>query len=70
VLEGALKAFHADTGATVLIVTHNLFQAKRVAERAGLLLGGKLVEVDDVEAFFTNPRDERTRAFVRGEMPY
>ena len=69
-LEAAVAAYHRQTGATVLIVTHNLFQAKRVAKRAGFLFGGRIVEVDDVERFFTNPRDERTRAFVRGEMPY
>ncbi|MBI4415928.1 MAG: phosphate ABC transporter ATP-binding protein [Euryarchaeota archaeon] len=69
-LEGAVTAYHRETQATIVIVTHNLFQAKRVARRAGLLLGGKLVETADVETFFTNPRNERTRAFVRGEMPY
>jgi len=69
-LEGAIRAYNANTGATVLIVTHNPFQAKRVAHRAGLLLGGRLVEVGDVRSFFEAPKDGRTRAFVRGEMPY
>ena len=69
-LEAAVRAYHAATKATVLIVTHNPFQAKRVADRAGLLLGGKIVEVGAVEAMLANPKDERTRAFVRGEMPY
>ena len=69
-LERAVKAYHEETGATVLIVTHNLFQAKRVAHRAGLLLSGRIVEAADVDTFFTSPGDERTRAFVRGEMPY
>ena len=69
-LEGAVRSFHEDTRATVVIVTHNLFQAKRVARRAGLLLGGTIVETADVDTFFANPSDPRTRAFVRGEMPY
>lgn len=69
-LEAAITAYHRQTGSTILIVTHNLFQAKRVAHRAGLLLGGQIVETADVGTFFSNPRDERTRAFVRGEMPY
>jgi len=69
-LEGAIRAYNARTGATVVVVTHNAFQAKRVGHRAGLLLEGKLVEVSDVRTFFENPRDDRTRAFVRGEMPY
>ncbi|MEK6852096.1 MAG: phosphate ABC transporter ATP-binding protein [Candidatus Thermoplasmatota archaeon] len=69
-LETAVAAYHRQAGATVLIVTHNLFQAKRVANRAGFLFGGQIVEIDEVDRFFTNPQDERTRAFVRGEMPY
>ena len=69
-LEAAVAGYHRQTGATVLIVTHNLFQAKRVAQRAGFLFAGRIVEVDDVGRFFTDPKDERTRAFVRGEMPY
>jgi len=69
-LETAVTEYHRETGATILIVTHNLFQAKRVAKRAGFLFGGEIVETDDVGPFFTSPRDERTRAFVRGEMPY
>ncbi|TLZ51460.1 MAG: ATP-binding cassette domain-containing protein [Methanobacteriota archaeon] len=69
-LEAAIRGYNALVGATVLIVTHNPFQARRVGQRAGLLLDGKLIEVSDVRAFFESPKDARTRAFVRGEMPY
>lgn len=69
-LERAITAYHKGTGATVVVVTHNLFQAKRLADRVGLLLGGRIVETDDVDTFFEDPRDPRTRAFVSGEMPY
>jgi len=69
-LEAAVTAYHRRSRATVLIVTHNLFQAKRVATRAGFLFDGRIVETGGVEGFFTNPRDGRTKAFVRGEMPY
>ena len=69
-LESAVTTYHRESGATVLIVTHNLFQARRVASRAGFLLEGKIVETGDVGPFFASPRDERTRAFVQGEMPY
>ena len=50
--------------------THNLFQARRAADRVAFLLEGRLVEVADTEAFFTAPRDPRSAAFVRGEMVY
>jgi tungstate transport system ATP-binding protein len=69
-LERALKAYHEENRATILIVTHNLFQAKRVASRAGFLFEGRVVETADVRTFFSDPKDERTRGFVNGEMPY
>jgi len=58
------------TNATILWVTHNVFQARRRGTRTALLLGGKLIEVAENEVFFDEPEDERTRQFVRGEMVY
>ena len=55
---------------TVVWATHNLFQARRVAQRVAFLLDGQLVEVAPVEDFFEAPHDPRTAAFVRGEMVY
>jgi tungstate transport system ATP-binding protein len=57
-------------GTTVVWATHNLFQARRLAVRAALLLEGRLVEVAPATSFFTSPADPRTAAFVRGEMIY
>jgi tungstate transport system ATP-binding protein len=56
--------------ATVVLVTHNTFQARRLADRVGLLLGGKLVELLPTDRFFNDPSDPRTRAFIDGEMVY
>jgi len=53
-----------------VLVTHNVFQAKRLASRVALMLDGKLVEVAETETFFQAPQDPRTAAFVRGEMVY
>ncbi len=69
-LERSIRSYREETRATIVIVTHNLFQVRRVARRAGLLLEGRIVETAEANAFFENPRDERTRAFVRGDMPY
>jgi tungstate transport system ATP-binding protein len=55
---------------TVVLVTHNIFQAKRMAQRVALLLEGRIVEIGDVQSFFESPRDPRTAAFVGGEMVY
>ncbi len=55
---------------TIVLVTHNIFQARRLAHRTALLLEGKLVEVAETNRFFESPADPRTAAFVRGEMVY
>jgi tungstate transport system ATP-binding protein len=57
-------------GTTVVLVTHNVFQAKRLAHRTALLLEGRLVEIAATPTFFEAPSDPRTAAFVRGEMVY
>ena len=55
---------------TVVWATHNLFQARRVASRAALLLNGQLVEVAATNDFFANPSDPRTADFVHGRFVY
>jgi len=53
---------------TIVIVTHNLEQARRVADRAAFFYQGRLIETGPVLDLFTNPRDPRTEAYVRGRM--
>ncbi len=55
---------------TIVLVTHNIFQAKRLADRVGLLLTGKLIELAPTDQFFNAPIDPRTRSFINGEMVY
>ena len=57
-------------GTTIILVTHNVFQAKRLAHRVGLMLSGRLIEIAKTREFFDAPKDPRTAAFVRGEMVY
>jgi len=57
-------------GVTVVLATHQIFQARRLADRAALLLDGQLVEIGPTAHLFDNPRDPRTRAFLTGEMIY
>ncbi len=59
-----------DAGTTVVIVTHNLFQARRLADDAALLIDGGLVEAGPAAALFERPRDPRTAAFCQGLMVY
>jgi phosphate transport system ATP-binding protein len=51
---------------TVVVVTHNLQQAARIADCTAFLLGGCLVEAGPSDAMFTAPRDARTEAYVTG----
>ena len=55
---------------TMVMVTHNVFQAKRLASRVALLLDGELVEVAPTTSFFDSPVDRRTSAFISGEFVY
>jgi phosphate transport system ATP-binding protein len=53
---------------TIVIVTHNMQQAARVAENTGFFLMGKLVEFDSTHKIFTNPRDKRTEDYITGRF--
>jgi tungstate transport system ATP-binding protein len=69
-IEQIVRDLNRENGTTVVLVTHNVFQARRLADRVALLLEGRVVEVAPTEAFFGGPRDPRTAAFVQGDMIY
>jgi phosphate transport system ATP-binding protein len=53
---------------TIVIVTHNMQQASRVAEFTGFFLLGELIEFDKTEKLFTNPSDKRTEDYITGRF--
>ena len=53
---------------TIVIVTHNMQQAARVADRTAFMLDGGLVEVDETDKIFTKPSDRRTEDYVTGKF--
>jgi len=55
----------AHTGVTMLIVTHEMGFARRVADRIVFMEAGSVVEQAAPEEFFTAPREARTRAFLQ-----
>ncbi len=69
-IEEIVRKLNDQHGTTLVLVTHNIFQARRLAHRVALLLDGRIAEIADVDTFFAAPRDPRTAAFVRGEMVY
>lgn len=69
-IEEIVTSLNREKGVTLVLVTHNVFQARRLAGRVALLLDGRIVEINDSDRFFNNPADPRTVAFVGGEMVY
>ena len=53
---------------TLVIVTHNMQQAARVADRTAFMLAGELVEVGPTQEIFTTPGDARTEEYVTGKF--
>jgi phosphate transport system ATP-binding protein len=56
------------TRVTIVIVTHNMQQAARVADRTAFMLDGELVEVGRTPEIFTAPSDPRTEEYVTGKF--
>jgi len=54
----------AQTGMTMLCVTHEMGFARKVANRVIFMDGGEIIEQNDPEQFFTNPQSERTKLFL------
>jgi len=66
-LESSLRAFHAQ-GSTVVMVTHDLHQARRLATRMLLVHEGELIADAPTVPFFEAPESEQARQFVAGEL--
>ncbi len=53
---------------TVVIVTHNMQQAARVADKTAFFLNGELIELADTTKIFTKPDDQRTEDYITGRF--
>ncbi|MCD6351017.1 MAG: phosphate ABC transporter ATP-binding protein [Armatimonadetes bacterium] len=53
---------------TIIIVTHNMFQASRVSDRTAFFHLGEVLEIGDTEQIFENPQHPKTDAYVRGRF--
>ncbi len=53
---------------TIIIVTHNMYQASRVSDYTGFFLLGELIEYDRTEKIFEGPADPRTDDYIRGRF--
>ena len=69
-IEEMISRVNREQEMTIVIVTHNIFQARRLADRVGLLMDGKLVEVGETNEFFENPQQPQTADFIKGDIVY
>jgi tungstate transport system ATP-binding protein len=70
IIENAIMNRTREKGIIIILATHNLNQAKRLANEVVHIYNGKIVEVAGPEEFFINPRSEITRKFIKGELEY
>ena len=53
---------------TIVMVTHNMQQAARIADKTALFLLGEVIEFDETEKMFSTPRDKRTEDYITGRF--
>lgn len=68
-IEAAIETARA-RNVGVAIATHDMHQAERIADRVAVVVDGRVVEIGPAERVFESPRDERTRAFIEGDLVY
>jgi len=69
-IEEIIRSDNMVRGTTVVVVTHDPFQSRRLADRTGLMISGRMVEVADTDSFFSDPQRPETAAFLRGDLVY
>jgi tungstate transport system ATP-binding protein len=69
IVEAMIKELQG-RGTTLVLVTHNTHEARRLASRTLVLLDGQMVEVGPTAAIFDSPSDPRTQSFLRGDLVY
>jgi tungstate transport system ATP-binding protein len=68
-VERVIGEIHA-TGTKIVMTTHNLGQARRIADEIVFLHGGRIVERSPAELFFSQPRSPEAAVFLEGELPW
>ncbi|MCX8188260.1 MAG: phosphate ABC transporter ATP-binding protein [Nitrososphaeria archaeon] len=68
IIENIIKEYCIKEKPIVILTTHNMFEAKKLADKVALLYNGKIVEEGDVKSFFEHPKNDITSKFVNGEI--
>ncbi len=69
-IETIIKQLQETNRTTIVLVTHNIAQANRLADRVAFLLDGQLIEVKPAADFFRRPSDPRSRAYIQNELTF
>jgi tungstate transport system ATP-binding protein len=68
-VERIVERIHA-SGTKIVMTTHNLGQARRLADEILFMSNGRLADHAPVERFFAQPSTEEAAAFIKGELPW
>jgi tungstate transport system ATP-binding protein len=66
-VESLITSFH-NSGTKIIMTTHDLAQAKRIADEVLFIHNGKLLEQTKADIFFFKPRSPEGQAFINGEL--
>lgn len=68
VMEENIKKFYEENGSTVIMITHNLQQSKRLCADVAFMNEGEIIEMDSVDNIFNNSKNTLTKRFIAGEI--
>jgi len=63
-----VKKINQEMGISIIMVTHVMEHAKRIADRICFLMRGRVIECGDADSFFEQPKTELVKKFIRGEL--
>ena len=66
-IEKHIRTINQEQGTSIILVTHNLFQARRLADEVIFMHEGQIIERGSAGSIFDDPKDKRTLAFLHGE---
>ncbi len=69
-IERIIAHVRSEYRCTIIMATHNMFQAKRLGDRVALLLNGQIMEIGTPEEIFQRPKSPITKSFINGEFIY
>ena len=68
IIEELIKYINEKFKTTIVIATHNIFQATRLAHEASFLFEGRIIESGRTQEIFTDPKDRRILKFIEGKI--